>query len=471
MFTHGAAAPPGDGNGGGKADSLAFRALMAGAGTPGQDGESDADAPNDRLLSREPGSGLHHEVVRTERNLAATGKILPVRLPELAMAASSPANPIGRPVQFDTSTPSEKPESTEEPETSGFDIGVASPAATVPVLVPMLRHGTMAPAKPAPAQPGRAAVVLDRAVKQENIRTAVEAGPAKGAAPEATVAQAMPTKGVDMAASPVPGKPAPRMVSISAVLAPSAEQPTTPAVSSLPRDVQFTPAVTPIELPFAPKPGRPSREIPAQPDTAGEQRILPEVTSNPVDRVGGDPVVTQQAPSSLAPFASGSLQTPGATERPAEVAQPASGECQTLETQIARELSRIVDTLSVAREAVTAKTATLALDHAEFGEMSLRFDQRRDGQLAVQLAAADPDSHRAVAAAIADRPMFAQADSGSQQQAQAGSNGAARGSLSEREGQSASNNSPRHERNEQRRGNGQTHDTSRGGNGRPGIFA
>jgi hypothetical protein len=328
----------------------------------------------------------------------------------------------------------------------------------------MVLQGAMASQEPASAQAGAAAATQDRAAKQENTRAAVEAEPAKGAVPEATVARFVP-------ASPVPGKAALRMVSISTALAPSAEQANTPDTSTSPRDGQSTPAAMPNGLPFAAKPGRVSREIPARPDAAGEQRVIPEVTSKSADKLGGDPVVAGQSPASHAHTASGPLQAPGATERPAEIAQPASGERPTFESQIARELSRIVDSLSVAREAAAAKTATLALDHAEFGEMSLRFDQRRDGQLAVQLAAADADSHRAVAAAVADRPGFAQADHGSQQQAQSGSNGAARGGVADRDGQNPGNNSPRHERNEQQRGNGRAHDAGRGNGGRSGIFA
>ena len=106
------------------------------------------------------------------------------------------------------------------------------------------------------------------------------------------------------------------------------------------------------------------------------------------------------------------LSPMAAPAAPGEGATPFSADKPAIETPLARELGRIVDSLASAREAVTAKAATLALDHAEFGDLSLRFDQRRDGQLSVQLSAADPEAHRAIAAAVAERPApaFAQGD-------------------------------------------------------------
>ncbi|MEC9067917.1 MAG: hypothetical protein VX569_11625, partial [Pseudomonadota bacterium] len=140
------------------------------------------------------------------------------------------------------------------------------------------------------------------------------------------------------------------------------------------------------------------------------------------------PAGANTAVQPLSPMAAPAAPGEGATPFPAD--KPA------IETQLARELGRIVDSLASAREAVTAKAATLALDHAEFGDLSLRFDQRRDGQLSVQLSAADPEAHRAIAAAVAERPApaFAQGDGAPANGAgQAGSGPSARGGA-EREG-------------------------------------
>jgi hypothetical protein len=68
---------------------------------------------------------------------------------------------------------------------------------------------------------------------------------------------------------------------------------------------------------------------------------------------------------------------------------------------LAQDLSAIVDRLVAAREVMAPATAALALSHAEFGEMTLRFEQQQDGQLTVGIAASNAEAHRAVAAALA----------------------------------------------------------------------
>ena len=200
------------------------------------------------------------------------------------------------------------------------------------------------------------------------------------------------------------------------------------------------------------------------------ERIAPELATKVAARATAEAPLAQPAPVQAAaqPVAVAAQPTPAVAAEPAAAA---SIERPGIESQLTRELSRIVDSLSAAREAFTAKSATLALDHADFGELSLRFDQRRDGQLAVQLSAADPDTHRAVAAAVADRPAFGQADAGSSaNQQQAGANASARGNATDRESGN-SGNAPRSERGEQQRHGASTDDTDASGQRRSGIFA
>ncbi|RXZ65248.1 hypothetical protein [Pelagerythrobacter rhizovicinus] len=185
-------------------------------------------------------------------------------------------------------------------------------------------------------------------------------------------------------------------------------------------------------------------------DPAAGDRPAAELAAKAPGKVAPEPA-SIQAPAPVQPSTVAAVPSAVASDSTPSLAadKPA------METGIARELSRIVDSLASAREAMTGKGATLALDHAEFGELSLRFDQRRDGQLGVQIAATDPEAHRAVAAAVADRPAFAQGDGsapGGQQNAQSGGNGSARGgSLAERDGGSAEGNPPHRERHEGRR--------------------
>jgi len=186
-------------------------------------------------------------------------------------------------------------------------------------------------------------------------------------------------------------------------------------------------------------------------DPAAGDRPAVEPAVKAPGKIAAEPA-SLQAPAPVQPVAIAAATPAGAAS---DAAPSFTTDKPAVETGIARELSRIVDSLASAREAMTGKGATLALDHAEFGELSLRFDQRRDGQLGVQIAAADPEAHRAVAAAMADRPAFAQGDGsapGSQQNAQSGGNASARGgSLADREGGSAEGNAPHRERHEGRR--------------------
>lgn len=106
-----------------------------------------------------------------------------------------------------------------------------------------------------------------------------------------------------------------------------------------------------------------------------------------------------------------------------------------------QDLAAIVDRLSAAREALAPANASLSIDHAEFGEISLRFDQRADGALSVQLAAATPEAHRAISAAVgAEGGQFLSADGQPQPQtpqpqqaAPQSGNGTATGAFTERD--------------------------------------
>ncbi|WP_160325584.1 hypothetical protein [Pelagerythrobacter marensis] len=168
------------------------------------------------------------------------------------------------------------------------------------------------------------------------------------------------------------------------------------------------------------------------------------------------------------------IPAPGAPN--VETSNPFSADKPAIETQVARELGRIVDSLASAREAFSAKAATLALDHAEFGEVSLRFDQRRDGQLAVQLSAADPDAHRAIAAAVAERPALAAGDNGSAGTNNQTGGGASARAGAERDGAGTDAGGPGRERRDggrdaQRNAEGQPARSTPQGSGRAAVYA
>ncbi len=158
----------------------------------------------------------------------------------------------------------------------------------------------------------------------------------------------------------------------------------------------------------------------------------------------------------------------------ASAAHPVMGVRSSLEVPALRDLARIVDSLASAREALSAQSATLALDHAEFGEMSLRFDQRPNGLLSVQLSAADRDAHQAIAAAVAERPIAAPGEAaGSTGQSQSHSGGAttARSGSADRDGQAPSRETDQQQRQDRHRGTTRGEEAAPRGDGRPGIYA
>lgn len=122
-----------------------------------------------------------------------------------------------------------------------------------------------------------------------------------------------------------------------------------------------------------------------------------------------------------APQAPSAQLAPALQAEAAPAGRPHEGLKPAVQSDPLQDLARVVDRLAAAREMFAPAAAALAVKHAEFGDLSLRFDQQRDGQLAVQLSASDPEAHRAVAAAVGERSGANMADShagGGQAQAQ-----------------------------------------------------
>jgi hypothetical protein len=169
-----------------------------------------------------------------------------------------------------------------------------------------------------------------------------------------------------------------------------------------------------------------------------------------------------QAP--LATFAQGLPSESTQPGRPLEGARPA------FQTDALQDLTRVIDRLAAAREAFAPAATALAIKHADFGELSLRFDQQRNGQLAVQLSASDPDAHRAVAAAVGERGGVTTGDSHTgtgQSQAQA------RGAAAERDGNSGNTANRQAERQDPQHRRSAEHNGKAGSGNTPhaGIFA
>lgn len=105
------------------------------------------------------------------------------------------------------------------------------------------------------------------------------------------------------------------------------------------------------------------------------------------------------------------------------------------------DVARIIDQLAAAREALAPATAALNIEHAEFGELSLRIDQRADGGLAVQVAASNLEAHRAVSAAMGAQSGGNDGGQATQSDGQAGGT-SAQGNSPSANGNSADRDAP-----------------------------
>lgn len=435
IFDRGAAAPAGRGD---SSKAAGFSSILTAQGADtGAAGKSSTPASAEEVPSDAAAAAG-----TVAPAIAANGKILPPALPVLAVPANAEGE-AGEPASGET-------DASEGENAAGAAVDPATVALIVAAsqAVPSLAVATgETPSDTASAQTAS----MQTTARALAASLPVASGDDGASAPGATAParnDAAPAASVALKVAPLPAdgdqQNAPREALAAAKSEVSAAEPRMAASAG---------------------------DRSAQRDPSGEQRPAPELAARPALKTVAETAPAQPAPVNSAPSV---VAVPAPAESAVDGVRPFAAERPGLESQVARELTRIVDSLSAARESLTAKTATLAFDHAEFGELSLRFDQRRDGQLAVQLSAADPDAHRAVAAAVAERPAFAQSDAGAgaqQQQGQAGANGSARGTASDRESNNAGNNAARQERNEQQRGQARGDDTGRGGERRSGIFA
>jgi hypothetical protein len=422
----------------------------------GLSGQAALPPTSGALSEREPATGdVANGAERTGKAanaLAATGKILP-------LLAASFANPANAESPLSPANVSPEPTSNSDNGGPGEDNGDEQSASA----------GTSDTAV-APSAPAAAAAILSAAAATTFPR---DAAPAAGGETRSAAAPARP----HAVAPSLPHPPA---------------QDTAQASSTLLTASGESPSAPPFALHVAPAAASVSANVSddaAPRDSSSEQRGPTEVAAKAPGKPAPETASAPFTPASIPGASAGAspMAAPPAVigpEQPLDGPQPSAAEGASIERQITRELSRIVDNLASAREALVARSATLALEHGDFGELSLRFDQRGDGQLSVRLSASDPDAHRAIAAAVAERPMFAQSEAGNGQsqsqsqrpaysQAQLSSDAGARGGSAEREDGAAGQSSARHDRNDAQRGrpaaDGATH--SKVGNSRSGIFA
>lgn len=404
-----------------------------GAGLPG--------AEPAQAASPEP--GLVEAARPTHPGLAETGKILPLVIAALPHVAAETLPATGT-----TAEPSLDP-ATADQDGEQLAANAASGADVSPVLLPGAT-GPVQPAAPAP--------VTEAETKSSG---GFEHAQARMQERHAASGEAAPTQAADRPAKSASTPAIAIQVAVSPERAASSEQ--APAV----RTGEQASRLAQPQLPGS---------FSGQDAAPGDERPGAGGAAKSAVRAGDLPRFAQMtdAPGAVMPAAlaaSGETAIEGAQVIPARFAA---------EAPAMRELSRIVETLASAREAFGTQTATLALDHAEFGALSLRFDQRPDGLLSVQLSAVDADAQQALATAVAERPVAAPGDAGAatsqnQSQSQAGSQASSstsqRGAAADREGQAAGHETSREHRGERQRGETRGDDAGPRGQRRSGIYA
>lgn len=149
-------------------------------------------------------------------------------------------------------------------------------------------------------------------------------------------------------------------------------------------------ALNPVASEGERKPGAgPAPVAPANPAAPAPVAQPQDGFSLEVSRIAGDPVPAQPALPSTAP----ARDVPSAV-RP-------------------HDFAALVDRLVEARDVTGHRTANLTVNHADFGAVTMRFEQGERG-LSVALSSPDPDFTRAVSAAAAALPAQSERDSNQQ---------------------------------------------------------
>lgn len=187
---------------------------------------------------------------------------------------------------------------------------------------------------------------------------------------------------------------------------------------------QITPAMPDLTATqaMAPKDGAAGdmrRQLSA-PRNAVTLRLSTEQPIESVAAVSGEaelaPAGPQAQGTSTGPFTLLAGPQSATGGQPQAAALPASAA-----TDRPQDFGQLIDRLVAARDASQPQAVTIALAHAEFGKVELRFGNDPDG-LSVAMSSADPDFARAVQAAVP--PATASTDAGSpQSRAQGGGQG------------------------------------------------
>lgn len=347
----------------------------------------------------------------------------PVAQPGLLVAATAalpvPANGKILPVGLPVALPSEAPAAQAQPVDQD---PAAAPPAALPGAIATLPTALL---KVRPAGPAAQAAPADAPQPTMSEDVAEPADPAIAVAePLATLpvialvsqpaSPGEPASPAETALSREPGRPTQAPIAASPQPAMSQPAVTQPAVSAA---GQQTPPPSTPQLTALPEAAPAEREAAVQ-----QVRMIEPAAAQPVAAsetvLAAPPVIRDAAPAAI-------TATTTAAERP-------------------HDFTALVDRLVAAREAMQPQSVTMAVRHAEFGAVQLRFQQDASG-LSVAMASADPDFARAVSAAVPPVQAASTSDTASfsqQGRSEAGHGGTAEGFAQSRSGQQT----PREER-------------------------
>lgn len=317
-------------------------------------------------------------------------------------AIPEPVRAVADPVQIDIAPAAPKDEEPKPPAMSDANAPIpsASPPFDLSAALPVL-----------PVQPGP----LPFEYSEPNVRNATP----QPETPYPPATKALIAEALTEAVAPA------SLASTEPVLLPL-EHPLTgslpvPLRSDLPpvqqeilTRVPIGPATGPLQakqpLPDAPQAAVPPLRISAelvQPIAQPPGRSAASLQIRPASRPGDipiSPVIHSALPGlELAAEASATLRDAPFLQQFSTMAElRLTGPTSTLPALAAvrpLDFTALVDRLVQARDAVAPQTVTLALSHADFGKVSLRFEQD-DAGLSVSIASPDPDFARAASAAI-----------------------------------------------------------------------
>lgn len=302
----------------------------------------------------------------------------PVAQPGLLVAATAalpvPANGKILPVGLPVALPSEAPAAQAQPVDQD---PAAAPPAALPSAIATLPTALL---KARPAGPAAQAGPADAPQQTMSEDAAEPADPAIAVTePLATLpvialvsqpaSPGEPASPAETALSREPGRPTQAPIAASPQPAMSQPAVTQPAVSAA---GQQTPPPSTPQLTALPEAAPAEREAAVQ-----QVRMIEPAAAQPVavseTVLAAPPVIRDAAPAAI-------TATTTAAERP-------------------HDFTALVDRLVAAREAMQPQSVTMAVRHAEFGAVQLRFQQDASG-LSVAMASADPDFARAVSAAV-----------------------------------------------------------------------